>query len=230
VSASIGYTQSSTAVAGTGTTSAGNDTNAANNTATFNVAGSAADMSAAFTGFPASAPVGSSVTGTVNFVNTSATNTATTPTFALQLTPGINGVVVNSVVLGAGTYNSGTGVVTFASPAPLTLAAGATVSASIGYTQSSTSVAGTGTTSAQNDTNTANNTATFNVAGNAADMSAAFTGFPVSAPVGSSVTGTVNFVNTSATNTATTPTFALQLTPGINGVVVNSANTASSPK
>jgi uncharacterized repeat protein (TIGR01451 family) len=222
VSASISFLQTSTAVAGTGSTSALNDTNPANNTATFSVAASAADMSASFVSFPVSAPVGSVVTGTANFVNTNATNTATTAVFSISLTPGLTNVTVTSAVLGTGVYNSTTGLVTFTPPSPVNVTPSSTVSASISFLQTSTAVAGTGSTSALNDTNPANNTATFSVAASAADMSASFASFPASAPVNTVVTGTANFVNTNATNIATTATFTLALSPNLANVTVTS--------
>jgi uncharacterized repeat protein (TIGR01451 family) len=226
VSASISFNQTSTGVTGTGNTSALNDTNAANGTGTFTVAASAADMSTTFAGFPASAVVGSTVSGTVNFVNTSATGTATTATFSLKLPAGLTGVVVNSAVLGAGTYNAGSGVVTFAAaPSVVNVTPSATVSASISFNQTTTGVTGTGNTSALNDTNLANNTATFSVANSTADMSASFVGFPSGAAAGSTVSGAVNFVNIGATTAATAPTMTLQLSPGLGAgnVTVTSA-------
>ena len=167
VSASISFLQTTTGVAGTGTTSAVNDTNPLNNTNTFSVAPSAADMSASFAGFPASAPVNTVVSGTANFVNTNSTNTATTAVFSLQLPTGLNpaNVTVTSAVLGVGTYTAIDGKVTFlAAPSLVNVSPSATVSASISFLQTTTGVAGTGTTSAVNDINPANNTATFSVA------------------------------------------------------------------
>jgi uncharacterized repeat protein (TIGR01451 family) len=220
VSASISYTQGTTTVTGTGTTGAVNDTNTGNNTGTFSVTGSTADVSTSFVGFPANAVVGTTVTGTVNFVNVTS-NQIVTPTFSLKLTPGLSNVVISSVLLGSGTYTTATGVVTFNTSTLASLAANATASASISFTQTSTGVAGTGTSSAVNDSNSANNTATFNVALNSADMAVSFTGFPASAVPGATVSGVVNFANISAT-VVSSPTFTLQLKSGLGSVVVTS--------
>ncbi|RYX88141.1 MAG: hypothetical protein EOO28_36880, partial [Comamonadaceae bacterium] len=216
VSATVTYLQTTATVQATATTGGGNDSNAANNTATLTINGSAADMAATFTGFPVSAPVGTTVTGTVNFANTS-TGIAVNPIVTLKLTPGLGAgnVAVNSAILGAGSYDNVSGVVTFAQPAPGTLAAQATLSASISYLQGTTTFNGTATANSLNDMNPANNTATVTVTGSAADMAATFTGFPASAPVGTMVTGVVNFVNTSVTGTAVSPVTSLQLTPGL---------------
>nr|WP_279343722.1 CARDB domain-containing protein [Variovorax terrae] len=179
--------------AGTSTTP---DSNPNNNTATVVTSVVAADMSTTFSGFPASAPVGSVVGGTVSFVNVSA-NTAVNPTVTLQLTPGLGAgkVTVTSVVLGVGTYNNATGVVTFANPVPSSLVAGGTISASVSYLQTSTVVTGTGTSKATNDTNPANNTATFSVSSTAvADIQVTLS-VPSAATAGSTVTGTVTFAN-----------------------------------
>ena len=205
------------------------DTNPGNNTATAQVSLSLlSDMSASFAGFPASAPVNSVVSGTANFVNTNSTNTATTAVFSLQLPIGLNqaNVTVTSALLGSGIYAPATGLVTFpAAPSTVNVSPSATVSASISFLQTSTGVAGTGTTSALNDTNLLNNTSTFSVAASAADMSVSFASFPASAPVNSVVSGTANFVNTNSTNTATTAVFSLQLPIGLNqaNVTVTSA-------
>jgi uncharacterized repeat protein (TIGR01451 family) len=86
------------------------------------------------------------------------------------------------------------------------------VSASMSGSVTNTAL-GTSTTA---DSKTSNNTATVvTPVASLADMSASFVGFPATAATGSTVSGTVNFVNTSATSSATTPTFALQLSPGI---------------
>ncbi|RYF29879.1 MAG: hypothetical protein EOO23_06390, partial [Comamonadaceae bacterium] len=218
ISASIGFTQSATGVAGTGTGSASNDTNPANNTATFSVASVSADISASFANFPASAPVGSSVTGSVSFTNVGP-GTATAATITLQLTPGVAATITNVVGATSVAYNQATGVVTFTGVTP-TLAIGGAISASVGFTQTSTGVTGTGTGSASNDTNSANTTATFSVASVSTDISASFANFPASAPVGSSVTGSVSFTNVGA-GTATTPVITLQLTPGLAATITN---------
>ncbi|MBI2728272.1 MAG: DUF11 domain-containing protein [Polaromonas sp.] len=182
---------------GTGTTGALNDTNAANNTGTFSVLGTAADMSASFAGFPASAAPGTTVSGTVSFVNTSTTGTATTAVFTLALKPGlgVGNVTVTSALLGNGVYNNATGVVTFpTSPTVVNVTPSGTVSASISFLQTSTGVTGTGTSNAVNDTNPANNTGTFNVPAVNADVGTTLT-MPASATPGGTVTATVTFFN-----------------------------------
>ena len=195
-----------------------NDTNPANNAAVLTVAPSAADISTSFAGFPVSAPVGSQVNGTANFVNTSAANTATTATFSLQLPAGLTGVVVSSAVLGTGTYTPGDGKVTFPSaPTTLNVSPGATVSAAISFLQPATSVTVQATGTAVNDTNPANNAASFRVTESSADMSVSFAGFPPNAVAGSTVTGTVSFtnINTAPSATATSVTLTLKLSPGL---------------
>ena len=104
----------------------------------------------------AAAPVGSTVNGTVSFANTSA-NTANSPTFSLQLSPGLAGVNATSPVLGTGVYNSATGVVTFPN-VPATVAPNTTITAAISFTQPNSTVNVTATTGAVNDTVTTNNT------------------------------------------------------------------------
>ncbi len=218
---------------GTGTANATNDTNSANNTATFSVLGTAADMSASFAGFPASAPANSVVTGTANFVNTNATNTATTAVFTITIKPGLGvaNVTVTSVLLGNGTYDNTTGVVTFTPPTVVNVTPSGTVSASISFLQTSTGVVGTGTANATNDTNPANNTGTFSV-GVGADVGTTLA-LPTTAVPGSTVTGTVTFFNSgaSAANNVTR-TVALAggtLTAVTGGTVASGSVTATFP-
>jgi hypothetical protein len=175
VSASISFLQTSTGVAGTGTTGAVNDTVAANNTNTFSVLASAADMSVSFAGFPSSATAGTTVTGTVSFANISTTpsSTATSVTVTLKLKPGLptGNVTVTSAILGVGVYDSVTGVVTFPTSPP-NVTPGQTITASISFVQTSTNVVGTATAASVNDTNSSNNTTTFIIAaGNNATLS-----------------------------------------------------------
>ena len=211
------YTNTVTVTVPAGTTNNGSTSAAVAGTVT----NAPADMSASFAGFPASAPVNTVVNGTANFVNinTAANATATSATFTLQLPAGLNpaNVTVTSALLGTGVYNSITGVVTFNTATLAIVAPGATVSASISFLQTTTGVAGTGTTSAINDTNAANNTGTFRVIESSADMRASFAGFPSSAPAGTTVTGTVSFANISSTpsSTATSVTVTLKLKPGL---------------
>jgi uncharacterized repeat protein (TIGR01451 family) len=165
VSASISFLQTAAGVAGTGTTGALNDTNLTNNKSQFNVSVTAlSDMSASFAGFPPTALVNTLVTGAVNFTNVGG-STATTATFSLQLPGGLNpaNVTVTSAVLGAGTYNQGSGQVTFPTSTLAKVTPGAVVSASISFLQTSTGVNGAASTGALNDTNPTNNNASFNV-------------------------------------------------------------------
>ncbi len=231
VSASISFLQTSTGVTGTGTSNALNDTNPANNTATFSVAVSAADMSTSFANFPVSAPTGTTVSGTVNFVNTNTTGTATTAVFTLKLSPNLAAVTVTSALLGVGTYNTATGVVTFlAVPTVVNVTPGGTVSASISFVQTSTGVTGTGTSNAFNDTNPANNTGTFSVPAISADVGTTLS-MPTSATPGGTVTGTVTFFNLGpSTANNVTRTVALNggtLTAVTGGTVASGSVTAT---
>jgi uncharacterized repeat protein (TIGR01451 family) len=221
------YTNTLTVLIPAGTTNNGSTTATVPGTVT----SAPANMSTSFAGFPASAPVNTVVNGTANFVNvnTAANATATSATFTLQLPTGLvtANVTVTSALLGTGVYNSTTGVVTFNTATLAIDAPGATVSASISFLQTSTGVAGTGTTGAVNDTVAANNTNTFSVLASAADMSVSFAGFPSSATAGTTVTGTVSFANISTTpsSTATSVTVTLKLKPGLptGNVTVTSA-------
>ena len=170
----------------------------------------------------ASAPVGSTVTGTVSFANTSA-NTASGLTLTLQLSPGLVGVNVVSPVLGTGAYDSGSGIVTFLpTNIPANITPNTAITAAVSFTQPNSVVNVVATVGAVNDANSANNTGADSVAPLAADMSAVVDIPQASAPVGSTVNGTVSFANTSA-NTASGLTLSLQLSPGLAGVNVTSA-------
>jgi large repetitive protein len=115
-----------------------------------------ADMSVAVDIPQATATLGSTVNGTVSFANTSG-NPAVSPTFTLQLTPGLAGVNVVSPVLGTGVYNPGDGIVTFPN-VPASVAPNTIVTAAISFTQPNGTVNVTATTGAVNDTITTNNT------------------------------------------------------------------------
>ncbi len=154
-----------------------------------------ADMSTSFAGFPASAPTGTTVSGTVNFVNTNTSGTATTAVFTLKLSPSLVAVTVTSSLLGTGVYNTATGVVTFPlSPTLVNVTPSGTVSASISFVQTSTGVSGTGASSALNDTNPANNTGTFSVPAISADVGTTLV-MPASVVPNATATGTVTFFN-----------------------------------
>ena len=176
-----------------------------------------ADMSAVVDIPQTSAPVGSTVNGTVSFANTSA-NTANGLTLSLQLTPGLAGVNVVSAVLGTGVYNPTTGQVSFPN-VPADVASNTTLTAAISFTQPNSVVNVAATTGAINDINAPNNTGVDSVAPLAADMAATVNIPQAAASVGSTVNGTVSFANTSA-NTANGLTLSLQLTPGLAGVSV----------
>ncbi|HEX6832993.1 MAG TPA: hypothetical protein VF132_05620, partial [Rudaea sp.] len=130
----------------TGTTSATNDTNPANNTATFTVAvPTPADMSVSFTGFPFTASPGSTVTGTIHCTNIG------TSTAATNATCSVSGATLGACTLQPG----GTPVASFpvASVAP-------SESIDCGVTATmpaSGSLSITGSTSATNDSNASNN-------------------------------------------------------------------------
>ena len=75
---------------------------------------------------------------------------------SLQLSPGLAGVNVVSAVLGTGVYNPTTGQVSFPN-VPANVAPNTTLTAAISFTQPNSVVNVTATTSAVNDTNSANN-------------------------------------------------------------------------
>ncbi|MES2324809.1 MAG: hypothetical protein V4633_21330, partial [Pseudomonadota bacterium] len=189
-------------------------------------------MSTSFANFPASAPTGTTVSGTVNFVNTNTTGTATTAVFTLTLKPGLGvaNVTVTSVLLGNGVYNNATGVVTFTPPTVVNVTPSGTVSASISFLQTSTGVTGTGTSNATNDTNPANNTRTFSVPAISADVGTTLS-MPASATPGGTVTGTVTFFNLGpSTANNVTRTVALNggtLTAVTGGTVASGSVTAT---
>jgi uncharacterized repeat protein (TIGR01451 family) len=176
------------------------------------------DMAVSYT-VPASAPMGTVVNGTVNFTNTTA-NPAINPTVTLQLSPGLVGVSVDGGALGVGAYDSVTGIVTFPT-AQTTLAGNAVLKAVISYIQPNSSVSVSATTTAANDNNSANNSLATSVAPLVSDMTVLYQ-LPTGAPVGTTVNGTVNFVNIGA-SAAVNPTVTLQLSAGLSGVTVNSS-------
>ena len=215
---SISYLQPSTPVGITATTNASNDTVPANNSQVTSIAPLASDMRVSLSA-PASAPVGTPVSATASFANIGA-NAAINPTVTLQLSPGLVGVSITSGILGSGTYNAATGLVSFANPVPASLAAGATLSAAISFTQPSTPVSITATTNATNDTAGTNNSQALSIAPLASDMRVSLSA-PASAPVGTPVSATASFANIGA-NAAINPTVTLQLSPGLVGVSITS--------
>jgi uncharacterized repeat protein (TIGR01451 family) len=151
-----------------------------------------ADMAASVT-LPASAALGSVVNGTVSFGN-AGPNAATGATATLRLSPGLTGVVITSPVLGTGVYNSATGVVTFGSAMPASFTTGSTISAFISFVQPSSPVLVTATTTATNDSNSANTTASAVVSPPGADVSIAISA-PTAGTAGQTLTATVTITN-----------------------------------
>jgi uncharacterized repeat protein (TIGR01451 family) len=137
--------------------------------------------------------VGSVVSGSVSFGNIG-TGAATGATATLLLSSGLTGVVITSPVLGTGAYNSLTGVVTFSNAMPASFTAGSTISASISFVQPSSVVKVTATTTATNDTNSANTTATGLVSPPTADVTIGIT-LPTAGTAGQTLTATVTVTN-----------------------------------
>lgn len=137
----------------TATTSATGDSNAANNTATAAVSITApgtADMAVTLTGFPASAVSGTTVGGTVTCANVGSV-AATSATCA------VSGVTLGTCML----QPANTPVASF----PVaSVAAGSSIVCGATGTMPVTALTVTGTTSATNDSNTANNSASVNIA------------------------------------------------------------------
>jgi uncharacterized repeat protein (TIGR01451 family) len=217
----ISFTQPSSAVNITASTTASNDTVPENNSQAISIAALAVvtdtDMRVSLSA-PASAPVGTPVNATVTFANIG-TNDAVNPTATLQLSSGLTGVSINSNALGNGVYSASTGLISFANPMPATLAAGATLSAVISFVQPSSAVAITASTNATNDTVPANNIQAISIAQLASDMRVTLNA-PASAPVGTPVNATASFANI-GTNDAVNPTATLQLSSGLSNVTVN---------
>ncbi|MDO7874427.1 hypothetical protein Q5H93_06755 [Hymenobacter sp. ASUV-10] len=203
------------------TTADGMTTNNASSVSTA-VAG-AADVAVSLSG-PATAVVGNPVTYFVTTTNngpSGATGVATT----LQLPIGLNGVTVSS-----GSYDGGTGVVTFA---PIgALSGGASVGDYVSFTMPSATggqLAGTATvTSTSPDPVGGNNSASTAtsvapVTGTTADL-ATTVAAPASITAGASLTVTATFTNNGpAAATNVTPT--LQLPAGLTGVTVSNSGT-----
>jgi large repetitive protein len=154
--------------------------------------GQPADM-AASVGLPATAAVGSVVSCSVSFGNIGS-GAATGATATLLLSPGLTGLVITSPVLGTGVYNSATGVVTFSNAMPVSFTAGSTISASISFVQPSTAVQVTATTTATNDSNSANTMATGTVSPPGADVTIGITA-PTAGTAGQTLTATVTITN-----------------------------------
>jgi uncharacterized repeat protein (TIGR01451 family) len=172
--------------------------------------GQPADMAASVE-LPANAALGSVVNGTVSFGN-AGPNAATGATATLRLSPGLTGVVITSPVLGTGVYNSVTGLVTFASGLPASFTAGSTISASISFVQPSSAVKVTATTTATNDSNSGNTTATGTVTPPGADVTVGIT-LPTAGTAGQTLTATVTVTN-NGPGTADTVTAVVTLPNG----------------
>lgn len=151
------------------------------------------DMSVTLS-LPTSAVVGSTTLGSVSFSNISASVTSTQVIYALQLSPGLTSVAVSGPVLGAGFYNSVTGIVTFPS-APTNVTANTSVTASISFLQPNASVLATATTGAANDSNSSNNTSTAILIPRAASLSVVKDNGTNTLVAGSSTSYTVTFSN-----------------------------------
>jgi large repetitive protein len=190
--ASISYLQPSSPVSISATTNATNDTVPANNRQAISIAALATDMRVSLSA-PVSAPVGTPVKATASFANIGA-NAAVNPTVTLQLSSGLSGVSVNSNVLGIGAYSADTGLVSFATPLPASLPAGASLSAAISYLQSSSPVGITATTSATNDTVPANNKIATVVQSLFSDIAVAIAPMAPT-PAGNTTTGVITVSN-----------------------------------
>ncbi len=109
-------------------TSTNEGANAGPNSATANVTGALlADVTTALNGFPALAPPGTMISGTVLFRN-GGPSVASGVTYTLTLSPGLTGVVFGNLPAGVtALYNPGNGVVTLTGM-PTTVASGVIVS------------------------------------------------------------------------------------------------------
>jgi uncharacterized repeat protein (TIGR01451 family) len=199
LSAVIGFTQPSNPVGITATTNASNDTVPANNSQVINIAALATDMRVNLSA-PVSAPVGSTVNATASFTNIGA-NAAVNPTVTLQLSSGLSNVVVNGGALGNGAYNPASGLVSFANPIPVSLGAGASLSAAISFTQPSSPAGITATTNAGNDTVPANNRIATAVQSLFSDVAVAIA--PIApTPAASTTTGVITLSNLGSATTS----------------------------
>lgn len=178
-----------------GATSATNDSNQSNNSATLTVPGPFSDMAVSLTGFPDTITAGQLVTGTVSCLNLGPTG-ATAPSCAVSGLPS----------------GSDTSVVCTPDPIPDTLGVGGLISCSVTYRATSSLVTVMATANASNDLNAANNQASQVVTGTASDMSAQLSGFPTG-PISpnTTVTGTLTCTNNG-------PDTAVNATCNVNGL------------
>ena len=171
----------------TGTTGAGNDGNAANNSATASISVTGSDMTPDLSGLPTTATVGVAYAGTIKCTNNAAaTASATNASCAVSgLPPGVT-------------------VGTCSPIPPATIAAGASISCPVTGTPTGPgSTTATVTTGATNDTNGGtgsggNNSATASIATSASDMSISLAGLPPTASVGVPYSGTFTCSNGAA--------------------------------
>jgi uncharacterized repeat protein (TIGR01451 family) len=182
-----------------GTTGATNEVNSSNNTSSTTLAITGADMKPDLTGLPATATVGTLYSGTVLCTNgASATAAAINPTCAISNLP------------------LGLTVGTCTPPLPVTLlAAGASISCPVSGTPTTPGfVTASVSSTATNDTTTANDKATKVIATVGSDMAPDLSGLPTSLTVGVAYTGTIKCTNVaSATAPATNATCSVSTLP-----------------
>jgi uncharacterized repeat protein (TIGR01451 family) len=204
-------TATSTVTAGATATTA--DPNAANNTASATIGGTAEADLATTLHFPSTVNAGLPVSGTIQFSNNGPSVAAgvsysVTLSANLATPPTLSGLPTGATY----SYNASSGVVTFAGM-PTTLAAAATLSPiTVAYTQPYTgnSVVTAGVAATTADPNAANNNSSATIAGSAlADVTATLS-FPANVNAGQTVTGTVMFTN-NGPSTAAAVTFLLTL-------------------
>ncbi len=226
----IGYTQPgdghSTVTSGIGTTT-NQGANVALDAASASPGGGLIADVTTVLGFPATVDAGNAVHGTVLFSN-NGPSIASGAAYALTLTPGLSGVTFGNLPAGAtASYNSGTGVVTFAGM-PLTIAingiasGNGTTGITVDYTQpgSATSAVTSGIATTTNQgANIAPDAATTPITGAlVADVTTAIT-FPATVDAATTANGTVTFRN-AGPSTASGMTYTLVLTPNLQNVVI----------
>ena len=196
-----GTTTVSVATGATNDTSGGTGTGG-NNTSTQAIATAGSDMSITLATLPTSASIGVAYSGTFTCANAASPAVAAT-----NATCAVSGLPA--------------GLTTSCAPAPPTsVAAGAKITCTVSGTPTAvgTSTLG-GTTSATNDGNPANNTATASLAVTGSDMTPDLSGLPTIVAVGSPYNGTLLCTNAStATAGATNATCAISGLPA--GVTV----------
>ena len=206
----------------------GADTGANSATSTVPVS-TATDLSTTLSG-PTSATQGNEVTLNVTTTNNGPA-TGYNVVQTVQLVAGLSNVFVSN----NGTYNSGSGVVTF--PALPALASGQTAINYISFTAPATAVTPTATvtpnTTGTGDTNPSNNTASLNgVAGssiainpastNVANLYTTITPSAQTVSAGANVTLTV-LTGNAGPSTASNVVETVQLQPGLSGLLINGA-------